>query len=153
MDETNRDSITNRLSMRMNMDYTLQNETNKDIPNICDIYNTNFTFKKKDDYNKPSYFSNPCNTPAPVINKNSHTNNEPTDIRKTINYIDRDFNISDNSSNVNDKFNNRTNGNSDLLNNRMQTFSLLASNKGYPLHKNKILPDNKPEDTRQLPFN
>jgi hypothetical protein len=108
--------------------------------------------------NMKPYLHNPCHTVTPIFN----TNNSPNlniDLRKPINTINsfqletKNNNIKNNNYSKNTKeLYTRREGNSDILNNRIQDFSLLSSSRAYPLIKNRIIPENKPKSTRGEPF-
>jgi hypothetical protein len=151
MDETNRDSISNRLSRRMNFSPDLINNNNNSVNTIDTNRYSTVTSKRNNYYdnNKEIYLPNACSSAIPIIpsNKKKMPHLDNIDLRKPINYKK-----SNNFTNqVKDDFYTRTNGNSDIINQRIQDFSLLGTTQAYPMqNKSSILhlPNNKPINTR-----
>ena len=150
MDETNRDSISNRLSRRMNFSPDLIN-TNNSTNTINTNRYSNVTSKKNNYYdnNKEIYLPNACNSAIPIIpvSKKTMPHLDNIDLRKPINY-QKSNKL---TSHVKDDFYTRTNGNSDIINKRIQDFTLLGTTQAYPMQKKSTildLPNNQPVNTR-----
>ncbi len=149
MEETSKDSISNRLSRRMTFEPDLM-KNNNSMMNSFNQPHYNYTTTNKPDFyqEKPqTYLPNACSSALPVVKKNTMPPLGDIDLRKPVNY-QKSSNL---TANVKDNFYTRTNGNSDIINERMQDFSLLGTAQAYPMQKKSTLlhlPNNKPIDTR-----
>ncbi len=164
MEETNRDSITNRLSQRMDFDTLGQTHFNKERPDSFYQRPTNYTsshkmgFRGENMTSENAYLPNACQTPLPVIPKNNNQikRNQmmplsaTDDLRKPVNYK----NINKLTQEAQDHYYTKNNRKSDTINQRIQDFAPIGIARAFPVQNDRkmVLPDNKPQDTRQGPY-
>ena len=148
MEETSRDSISNRLSRRMTFEPDLI-KNNDSIKHTINTPRYNYITSNKPEFytEKQTYMPNACSSALPINKKNTMPPLNDIDLRKPINYQL----INNYTNNAKDNFYTRTNGNSDVINKRIQDFSLIGTAQAYPVQKKSTLldlPNNKPVDTR-----